>query len=221
MSKLGETKFSTQSELISERLGEIKGLTGTAKEGATAFVKLDTKLQALCLREGNAEAAKDTAIERVFEFDGERDAIIPDIAAALLGAKITQAKSPFKGFSKHSPVAMTKLHYTTETKVVSDFCDTLKTAKVPASVKSLATKLAKANEKVEAATKAFDKAAAAHTLALKARNEFMPEWHKSLSNLRLQMKAALSGQAGAYEALFSAPESAPPPKPRKPAKGKS
>jgi hypothetical protein len=204
MSKSGETKFSTQSELISERLGEINWLTGTAKEGATAFVKLDTKLQALCKREGDAEAAKDTAIERVFEFDGERDAIIPDIAAALVGAKITQPKSPFKGFSKYSPVALTKLHFTTETKFVIELCETLKTAKVPASVKSLGVKLAKAP----------------HTLALKARNEFMPEWHKALSNLRLQMKAALNGQPGAYEALFSAPESAPPPKPRKPAKGK-
>lgn len=215
MSKLGETKFSAQSGLVCERLGELTGLAGAALESATAFGKADTKLQQLCFREGTTGAAKDQAMAEVIDFDVDRDVLIPDVAAALVGAKVTKPTSPLKGFSKYSPSVMSKLQFSVETKVVEEFCATIREAKVPASVKALAARLHKANKKVEVATKAFDKAAAAHSVAVAARNEFMPTWQKAMSNLRVQMKAALHDQPGAYEALFAAPESAPPPKPRK------
>jgi hypothetical protein len=205
MTMLGETRHTIQSRTVAKRAKAMKGLVGEPKKSVDIFIKADKTLQQLSLREGTTELAKATLTEQLVAFDIARDTILPDLAVALIAAKLTPRLTPFKGFSKHSPGALARLSFSEETKAIEDLCASVLKANPPASVKTLVKSLLKENAKVAATLEKLDAPKAAHEEAFIARNRFMPEWQKALSNLRVQMKAALVGRPGAYEALF-APE---------------
>ena len=203
MSKLGETKLTVQSGTLAKRLKALTGLTGEAKKAAEAFSKADAKLQELAQREGATEAQRDALAEELVELDVARDTLVHELAIALVASKLGPRLSPFKPFTQHAPSALCKLTFASETKAVIDLCANITKAKPPAPVRALVKALLKENARVSALLDKLDGPTTAHDEAMFARNRFMSEWYKSLSNLRVQLKAALVGRPGAYQALFA------------------
>lgn len=206
MTMLGETRYTIQSRTLAKRAKALKGLAGEPKKSVDGFGQADKKLQQLSLREGTTELEKMTLTEQLVAFDIGRDTILPELAIAIVAAKLAARLTPFKGFSKMSPSVMARVGFAEETKVIEELCANILKVNPPAPVKTLVKTLLKENAKVAATLEKLDAPKAAHEEAFIARNRFMPEWQKALSNLRVQMKAALVGRPGAYEALF-APES--------------
>ncbi len=87
--------------------------------------------------------------------------------------------------------------------IVDELCANIAKVNPPAAVKTLVKAVLKANANVAATIEKLDAPTTAFEEALIARTRFMPEWQKSLSNLRVQMRAALVSRPGAYEALFA------------------
>lgn len=203
MSTPGETKTTAKSRTLAKRLKALKGLTGEPKSTVDAFFKSDTKLQQLALREGKAEEAVERLSGQLIEQDVSRDMLLPDLALVIASAKLGTRTNPFKAFSKYSPSKLAKLGFDLETQEIDALCANILKVDPPAAVKSVVKALLKENAKVAATLDKLDGPSSAHEEALIARNRFMPEWQKSLSNLRVQMKAALASRPGAYEALFS------------------
>lgn len=202
MTVSGETQFTIHSKTIVKRLKLLTGLNADGKAAVEAFIKVDTKLQQLAEHEGKTEAAENAVMIEVGECDVARDTLLPELALALATAKLGPRVNPFKPFSKFSPALMSRLPFAEETKAIVDLCANVTKAKPPAPVKAIVKSLLKENARVHVALDRLDGPTTAHEEALFARNQFMPQWHKALSNLRVQMKAALASRPGAYEALF-------------------
>lgn len=220
---MGESKLSEQSAATAERLGLIKGLVGPAKESSTSFTKSDTTLQKLVQQVVKAETARDTAVQVAITRDVKRDELALGFGNVLVGANIGTRANPFKAFSKYTPAAIIRLPHATETKAVRELVTAVLATNPPASVVRAAAALTKANDAVEDATSRLDAPSRALDKAFAARNAHLPAWQKAFSSLRVQMKAALAHEPGAYEALFAPPEvsARPAPKPKaKPAKAK-
>lgn len=215
---MGETKLSEQSAATAKRLALIKGLSGTAKEAATSFLKSDVIFQKLVTQETKAEEARDKIANTIVLRDVKRDELLLDFGDVLVGAKLGARVNPFKAYSKHSPVLMTRLPHAAETKAVRELTDAVLATDPPAIVVRAITALRKANDAVDEATSALDIPSRALDTAFAARNAHLPVWQKALSSLRVQMKAALANQPGAYEALFAPPEVSERPAPKKKAK---
>jgi hypothetical protein len=215
---MGETKLSEQSAATAKRLALIKGLTGTSKEASTDFLKSDAIFQKLVTQETKAEQARDKVSNTIGLRDVKRDELLLDFGDVLVGAKLGERTNPFKKFSKHTPYAMTRLPHAAETKAVRDLTDAVLAKEPPANVVRAITALLKANDAVDEATSALDIPSRALDTAFAARNAHLPVWQKALSSLRVQMKAALANQPGAYAALFAPPEVSERPAPKKKAK---
>ena len=212
---MGESKWSEQSAATAERLESIKGLAGPAKESSTSFIKSDATLQKLVLQVVKAETARDAAVQTAVTRDVKRDELALNFGNVLVGANIGTRANPFKAFSKYTPAAIIRLPHASETKAVRDLISAVLATKPAANVVRAAAALTKANDAVEDATSRLDAPSRAYDKAFAARNAHLPAWQKALSSLRVQMKAALANEPGAYEALFAPPEVSERPTPPK------
>ena len=212
---MGASKLSEQSAATAKRVAAIKGMTGAAKETSATFTKSDTLFQKLIVQETKAEEARDAVVFTIVTRDVKRDGLVLDFGDLLVGAKLGNRMNPFKPFSKYTPYAMTQLPHAAETKAVRDLVTSVLGTKPAANVVRAAAALTKANDSVDEATASLDLPSRAYDKAFAARNAHLPGWQKAFSALRVQMKAALANEPGAYEALFTPPEVSERPTPPK------
>lgn len=202
------TKLSRQSDAIATRLADIKGLTGAAKASASEFKAADRTFQQLTKAAEAAEEKRDAAVNAVIDADAARDTAVLALADALVGAGLGKRSNPFASYSKYTPANLVKLGHLAESREVRALSKKILAAKPPSNVASLAKDAVKKSDAVDELVQASGAPKTAYTKAFAARDAHLPIWQKAMASLRVQMKAALASDAGAYKALFARPEGA-------------
>ncbi|MFO0552635.1 MAG: hypothetical protein U0271_29865 [Polyangiaceae bacterium] len=149
-------------------------------------------------------STRDAALEKVANADAVLDQTIEDLAIACVGAKLGKRTQPFAAFGAPAPSKLVKLAYRKEVEAVTKLLTALAKADSPAPVKAAAAKVQKNVLAVESALDALDGPEAAHVKARTARDAKLVEASRALARFRIQAKAALLDDVGAFEGLFAA-----------------
>jgi hypothetical protein len=222
MARSGIASHRAQGDVIVERLASRKlpkELSAPAKDFRDAHTAYSAAADAVA----SEEKKRDTALAAVATADAELDAAVESLADAMVGASLGTRKSPFKGFSTHTPSAMKGLAYADEVKAVGELVGNVRDAKPTAAVTKAADACETWAKTVTDRLKAYSLAQTRYSTALDVREGILTQWSRTLARFKKKANGVWADESHTYDAVFAPPDAVRAPvarrtkKPKKPA----
>ncbi len=167
------------------------------------FAKAHRAFAKACDLVRRTTAPRDAAIGLLTKLDGQLDASVLKLVAKMVGAGMTNAASPLKGFSSYSPSVLVGMRFSDEAREVAKLVERVTSAAKDSGVKTalaeVRTRLAAANQ----ALAAIEKPQAQLTSALRARDALLPEWDAALHSVKLHGRATWEDAPERLSALLA------------------
>ncbi len=202
---LSLTAYRTYGDAILARLAGAKP-PASLKASIKAFSDAQRAYQAASDKSEAARAVRDAALAAIGDADHALDTSVLGLADQVVGAGMGNRKSPFTGFSKHTPTDLCGLPYATEIVEVKKLIVAVLAKKPAASVKAAAAACTKNAAAVTSALGGLTKPQADYSTSLAARDATLLGWQKALTRLKKFAAAAWIDAPAQVKAIFAPPE---------------
>ena len=193
-----------QGEAIVARSARIANVTPVFRAAISRFSKAHGAYTKACDAVRRATGPRDAAIADLTKCDGSLDEGLLRLAAKMVGAGMTPATSPFKGYSSFAPSAMVGLRFSDEAREAEHLLDRVAAAKPgDAGVKKALAEVRTRLTAAKRALAAIEKPQAQLTSALRARDALIAEWDGALHSVKVQGRAAWESTPERLEALLA------------------
>jgi hypothetical protein len=193
-------------------------ITASFKPHVKIFLAIIGRFEAAAAAADEAEAARSKALGDIGDADDGLDEAVDAFANAVSAAELGPRMTPFAPFSKLSVSAIKALPYATEPTEVRKLVAAVAKKKPPKPVVKAGNVCLARAAAVDKAVRAYRGPKAAHTKAIAARDELLPEVVKALKTFKAHAGSAFAATPSALKALFAPPSAVEAPKKRRASK---